>query len=60
MTSKHKVAYSYVGVHPTEVRKLVVMELTIPGFVPAGRMPLWWAVFHQTPDEPEALVKGTK
>ncbi|MGA7009286.1 MAG: alpha/beta fold hydrolase, partial [Nitrososphaeraceae archaeon] len=53
-----QVAYSYAAEHPTEVRKLVVMELTIPGFVPAGRMPLWWAVFHQTPDVPEALVAG--
>jgi pimeloyl-ACP methyl ester carboxylesterase len=34
------------------------MELTIPGFAPAGRMPLWWAIFHQTPDVPEALVQG--
>jgi hypothetical protein len=34
------------------------MELTIPGFVPAGRMPLWWVIFHQTPDVPEALVQG--
>ena len=34
------------------------MELTIPGFAPAGRMPLWWAIFHQTPDVSEALVEG--
>ncbi|HEY7110701.1 MAG TPA: alpha/beta hydrolase [Nitrososphaeraceae archaeon] len=53
-----QVAYSYAAEHPTEVNKLVVMELTIPGFVPAGKMPLWWAVFHQTPDVPEALVEG--
>ena len=53
-----QVAYSYAAAHPAEVKKLVVMELTIPGFAPAGRMPLWWAVFHQTPDVPEALVQG--
>ena len=53
-----QVAYSYTAAHPTEVKKLVVMELTIPGFAPAGRMPLWWAIFHQTPDLPEALVQG--
>jgi hypothetical protein len=29
-----QVAYSYASVYPTEVRKLVVMELTIPGFIP--------------------------
>jgi pimeloyl-ACP methyl ester carboxylesterase len=53
-----QVAYSYAVVHPMEVKKLAVMELTIPGFVPAGRMPLWWVIFHQTPDIPEALVQG--
>ena len=53
-----QVAYSYAAAHPTEVKKLVVMEFTIPGFAPAGRMPIWWAIFHQTPDVPEALVQG--
>jgi pimeloyl-ACP methyl ester carboxylesterase len=53
-----QVAYSYAAAYPTEVKKLAVMELTIPGFAPAGRMPLWWATFHQTPDVPEALVQG--
>ena len=53
-----QVAYSYAAAHPTEVKKLVVMEFTIPGFAPAGRMPIWWATFHQTPDVPEALVQG--
>jgi pimeloyl-ACP methyl ester carboxylesterase len=53
-----QVAYSYAVAHPTEVKKLAVMELTIPGFVPPGRMPLWWVIFHQTPDVPEALVQG--
>ncbi len=53
-----QVAYSYAAAHPTEVKKLVVMELTIPGFAPAGRMPLWWVIFHQTPGVPEALVEG--
>jgi pimeloyl-ACP methyl ester carboxylesterase len=53
-----QVAYSYAAAHPTEVKKLVVMELTIPGFAPAVRMPLWWVTFHQTPDISEALVEG--
>jgi pimeloyl-ACP methyl ester carboxylesterase len=53
-----QVAYSYAAAHHTEVKRLAVMELTIPGFVPAGRMPLWWVIFHQTPDVPEALVQG--
>jgi pimeloyl-ACP methyl ester carboxylesterase len=53
-----QVAYSYAAAHPTEVQRLAVMELTIPGFAPPGRMPLWWGIFHQTPDVPEALVEG--
>src|SRR5215203_2315080 len=53
-----QVAYSYAAAHPTEVKRLAVMELTIPGFAPAGRPPIWWAIFHQTPDVPEALVEG--
>jgi pimeloyl-ACP methyl ester carboxylesterase len=53
-----QVAYSYAAAHPTEVKRLAVMELTIPGFAPAGRMPLWWVIFHQTLDVPEALVQG--
>jgi pimeloyl-ACP methyl ester carboxylesterase len=53
-----QVAYSYAAAHPTEVKRLAVMELTIPGFAPPGRPPLWWGIFHQTPDLPEALVQG--
>lgn len=53
-----QVAYSYAAEHPTEVKKLAVMELTIPGFLPPGRMPIWWGSFHQVPDVPEALVQG--
>jgi pimeloyl-ACP methyl ester carboxylesterase len=53
-----QVAYSYAAEHPTEVKRLAVMELTIPGFAPPGRPPLWWGIFHQIPDVPEALVQG--
>jgi pimeloyl-ACP methyl ester carboxylesterase len=53
-----QVAYSYAVAHPTEVKRLAVMDFTIPGFAPAGRMPIWWPLFHQTPDIPEALVQG--
>jgi pimeloyl-ACP methyl ester carboxylesterase len=55
-----QVAYSYAAAHPMEVKRLIVMELTIPGFVPAGKMPLWWVIFHQTPDVPESLVQGNE
>jgi len=52
-------AYSYAAAHPTEVRKLVIMEYIFPGFTPPqleGKV--LWFPFHQTPDLPEALVDG--
>ena len=54
-----QIAYSYAAAHPTEVKKLAVMELPIPGFTPPrleGK--IWWFIFHQTPDVPESLVEG--
>jgi YVTN family beta-propeller protein len=53
-----QIAYSYAAAHPAEVKKLVVIDLSIPGFIPAGKTPLWWPLFHQTPDLPETLVQG--
>src|SRR5215467_12501800 len=53
-----QIAYSYAAAHPTEVKRLVVSDLTFPGFAPPGRMTPWWFAFHQTPDIPEALVQG--
>jgi len=53
-----QIAYSYAAAHPTEVKRLVVMDLTIPGFEPPGMVPIWWRSFHETPDVPEALVQG--
>jgi pimeloyl-ACP methyl ester carboxylesterase len=52
-----QIAYSYAA-HPTEVKRLVVMAMNIPGFIPTGKMPSWWSVLHQTRDLPEALVQG--
>ena len=52
-------AYSYAAAHPTEVKRLVIMEYIFPGFTPPqleGK--IWWFPFHQTPDIPEALVDG--
>ena len=52
-------AYSYAAAHPTEVRKLVVMEFAFPGFTPPqleGK--IWWFPFMKTRDLPEALVEG--
>ena len=54
------VVYPYAAEHPTEVKRLVVMEVPPPitGFFPPPSMPLWWILFHQTPDVPEVLVQG--
>jgi pimeloyl-ACP methyl ester carboxylesterase len=44
------VAYPYAAAHPSEVKRLVVIESPIPGFFPPGRPPAWHIIFHQTPD----------
>jgi pimeloyl-ACP methyl ester carboxylesterase len=54
-----QVAYSYAAAHPSEVKRLAVMDLPIPGFtLPQLEGKIWWFVFHQTPNVPEALVQG--
>jgi pimeloyl-ACP methyl ester carboxylesterase len=56
------VVYPYAAAHPSEVKRLVVMDVPPPGFFPPpqvnGGPPLWWILFHQTPDVPEALTQG--
>ena len=56
------VAYPYAAAHPTEVERLVVMEVPPPinGVFPPPSLavPLWWLFFQQTPDVPEALTQG--
>src|SRR5262244_1561546 len=52
------VAYSYAAAHPSEVRRLVIMDVPPAGFFPPGRPPFWWVLLHQTPGLPEALVQG--
>ncbi len=51
------VVYPYAAEHPSEVKRLVIMEVPPPDFFPPGVVP-WWFPFHQTPDVPEALVQG--
>ena len=34
------------------------MELAILGSIFHGKPPIWWVVFHQTPDVPGLLVEG--
>lgn len=55
------VAYAVAAAHPDEVRKLVILDVTIPGdgspnISQGGRR--WHHAFHQTLDLPEALVTG--
>ncbi|HKG87163.1 MAG TPA: alpha/beta fold hydrolase, partial [Nitrososphaeraceae archaeon] len=56
------VAYPYAAAHPTEVKRLVVMEVPPPinGIFPPPSLavPLWWLFFQQTLDVPEALTQG--
>src|ERR671921_1783119 len=52
------VAYPYAAEYPTEVEKLVIMEVPPPGFWPPPVPLPWWFSFHQTPDVPESLVQG--
>jgi pimeloyl-ACP methyl ester carboxylesterase len=54
-------AYAVAAAHPDAVRKLVILDVTIPGdgspnISQGGRR--WHHAFHQTPDLPEALIVG--
>ena len=54
-------AYAIAAAHPAAVRKLAVLDVTIPGdgstnFSQGGRR--WHHAFHQTADLPEALIAG--
>jgi pimeloyl-ACP methyl ester carboxylesterase len=58
------VAYAYAAAHPNDVRKLVILDVGIPGagleqllaFRKAGH--IWHIQFHYVRDLPEALVAG--
>jgi pimeloyl-ACP methyl ester carboxylesterase len=61
------VAYAYASVHPTEVRRLAILEAPIPGDFfyhlpllspnsPTGEAMGWHFALHAVPDLPEALV----
>ena len=55
------VAYAVAAAHPDAVRRLAILDVTIPGdgspnISQGGRR--WHHAFHQTPDLPEALIAG--
>lgn len=53
-------AYALAAAHPEAVRRLVILDVVIPGcggdFSEGGRR--WHHQFHMTPDLPEALTSG--
>lgn len=53
-------AYALAAAHPQAVRRLVILDVVIPGcggdFSEGGRR--WHHQFHMTPDLPEALIQG--
>jgi pimeloyl-ACP methyl ester carboxylesterase len=57
------VAYAYAVAHPADVRKLVILDVGIPGgsterAFPFRRGGVWHMQFHNVRDLPEALVAG--
>jgi pimeloyl-ACP methyl ester carboxylesterase len=53
------VAFSYAAAHPSEVRRLVILDVPITGFGPAlNSTRLWHIPFHMVQDIPETLVEG--
>ena len=58
------VAYAYACAHPDDVRKLVILDVTIPGEswerIPqvTRRGGVWHLAFHNVRDLPEALIAG--
>jgi pimeloyl-ACP methyl ester carboxylesterase len=54
-----QVAYSYAAAHPNDVRRLVILDVPIPGIGPGENITgLWWIPFHMVRDIPEMLVEG--
>jgi pimeloyl-ACP methyl ester carboxylesterase len=54
-----QVAYSYAAAHPNEVRRLVILDITVPGIGPGQNITsLWWFQFHMVRDIPEMLTEG--
>ena len=58
------VAYAYACAHPGDVRKLVILDVAIPGAglekIPQAtrRGGIWHIAFHNVRDLPEALIAG--
>jgi pimeloyl-ACP methyl ester carboxylesterase len=54
-----QVGYSYAAAHPNEVKRLVILDIPVPGIGPGQNVTgLWWVQFHNVRDIPEMLVEG--
>ena len=54
-----QVAYSYAACSSSEVRRLVILDVPIPGLGLRGKIRgLWYIPFHMVRDIPEMLVEG--
>lgn len=56
-------AYAYAAAHPEDVRKLVILDVSIPNetwekFPMFNRRGIWHLTFHGVRDLPEALITG--
>ena len=54
-----EVAYPYAVAHPSDVKRLVILDVPILGIgVGKNISSAWWIQFHMVPDIPEMLVQG--
>src|SRR6188472_2652015 len=52
-----QVAYSYAAAHPNDVRRLVILDVPIPGIGSGENITgLWWVQFHMVRDISEMLA----
>ena len=57
------VAYSYAAAHPEDVKKMIILDIILPGFgwEEAGKLSpngIWHFSFHAVRDLPEKLIEG--
>lgn len=53
-----QIAYAYANAHPENVRRLVILDVPIPGLAGWDEIRNWHFPFHAARDIPEALVQG--
>lgn len=53
-----QIAYAYANEYPENVRRLVIMDVPLPGLAGWDKLQPWHFSFHKVRDLPEALVTG--